>query len=105
METCLETQQPFVVDNTNPTIADREKYISLAKVYKFKVIGYYFQSKISEAIARNSQRPGKECIPEIGIKGTFSKLEIPSWDEGFDALYFVEIEGNNFTVMEWEHEI
>lgn len=105
METCFETQQPFVVDNTNPTIADREKYISLAKVYKFKVIGYYFQSKISEAIARNSQRPDKECIPEIGIKGTFSKLEIPSWDEGFDALYFVEIEGNNFTVKEWEHEI
>jgi len=48
---------------------------------------------------------GKENIPEMGIKGTFSKLEIPTFDEGFDELYFVELENNNFNIKEWKNEI
>ena len=31
VEACLEAKQPFVVDNTNPTLADRKKYIDPAK--------------------------------------------------------------------------
>ncbi|HEX6427542.1 MAG TPA: ATP-binding protein, partial [Niastella sp.] len=31
IETCILTQHPFVVDNTNPTKEEREKYISVAK--------------------------------------------------------------------------
>lgn len=105
IDTCIAIQQRFVVDNTNPTKEGRAKYISNAKANKFKVIGYYFQSKLHDALNRNSQREGKECIPEIGIKGTFSKLEIPTFDEGFDELYFVEIENNSFTIKEWNNEI
>jgi predicted kinase len=105
IETCLLTRQAFVVDNTNPTKEERAKYISVAKENKFKVIGYYFQSKLAEALTRNSQRTGKENIPEIGIKGTFSKLEMPSQEEGFDELYYVEIENNNFLIKEWTNEI
>src|SRR5687768_2528674 len=59
LETCLSTQQPFVVDNTNPGKEDRARYISIAREFKFKVIGYYFQSKIEDALARNSSRQGK----------------------------------------------
>ena len=102
IDTCISTQQRYAVDNTNPTKEERAKYISVAKANKFKVIGYYFQSKLNEALNRNSQRSGKENIPEIGIKGTFKKLEIPSYDEGFDELYFVEIWNNNFKIKEWE---
>jgi predicted kinase len=105
LETCLRTRHPFVVDNTNPTKADRAGYITLAKAHKFKVIGYYFQSKLTDALARNAQRSGKEYIPELGIKGTSKKLEIPSFEEGFDALYYVEIAGDTFTLKEWENEI
>lgn len=105
IETCLSIQQPFVVDNTNPTKKDRERYISIAKSNKFKVIGYYFQSKIGESISRNNQRTGKENIPEVGIKGTFSKLEIPDLEEGFDELYYVQIENNTFKINNWANEI
>ncbi len=105
IDTCLATQQRYVVDNTNPTKVDRAKYISDAKANKFKVVGYYFQSKINDALNRNSQRLGKENIPEVGIKGTFNKLEIPTFDEGFDELYFVEIDDNNFKIKEWQNEI
>lgn len=105
IDTCILTQQRYVVDNTNPTKEDRAKYIVDAKTNKFKVIGYYFQSKLSDALNRNNQRLGKEKIPEVGIKGTFNKLEIPSFDEGFDELYFVILENNSFTIKEWNNEI
>lgn len=105
METCFATQQSFVVDNTNPTKEERAKYILKAKEKKYKIIAYYFQSKISEALERNSQRKGKEKIPEVGVKGTFNKLEIPSYVEGFDELYFVKIEENKFVITRWKNEI
>ena len=102
---CIDTKQPFVIDNTNPTKHDREKYISIAKNKQFKVIGYYFQSKIKDALLRNSQRQGKENIPAIGIQGTFNKLEIPKIEEGFDQLFYVELSDNNFIIKEWTNEI
>lgn len=105
LEVCLLTQHPFVIDNTNSTKAERQKYISRAKARKFKIIGYYFQSRLSEALVRNSQRQGKENIPEVGIKGTFNKLELPAFEEGFDELFYVEIEHNTFIVKEWTNEI
>jgi predicted kinase len=105
IETCILSFHPFVIDNTNPSLEERAKYIAIAKANKFKVIGYYFQSKISDALARNNQRSGKEKIPEIGIKGTFKRLSLPSIDEGFDELYYVTAENNTFTVKEWANEI
>ena len=105
METCLAVQQAFVVDNTNPTKEERAIYISAAKANKFKVIGYYFQSKVAEALIRNNQRTGKEKIPDVGIKGTAKRLELPDFEEGFDALYYVEIVNDQFVVKEWTNEI
>ena len=105
IETCFATQHPFVVDNTNPARSDREKYIVAAKQNKYKVIGYYFRSNIGDALLRNSKREGKERIPDAGVKGTYRKLELPSLEEGFDELYFVEVSEHGFNVKNWQHEI
>jgi predicted kinase len=105
METCFLTSHPFVVDNTNPSAEERAKYITAAKANKFKVIGYYFQSKLTDAINRNSQRLGKEKIPDVGIRGTYKRLSLPAISEGFDELYYVTVENNIFTVKEWSDEI
>jgi len=105
IETCILTSQPFVVDNTNPSLEERAKYITIAKANKFKVTGYYFQSKLTNAVERNNQRFGKEKIPEIGIRGTFKKLSLPSMNEGFDELYYVTAENNSFTIKPWSDEI
>src|SRR5689334_1064942 len=53
---CLETQQSFVVDNTNPTVEERAKYIAPARAGGFRVVGYYFQSDVGACIRRNSTR-------------------------------------------------
>lgn len=105
LETCLRTHSRFVVDNTNPTIDDRKRYIDLAKANKYEVVGYYFSSAIKEALRRNSLRIGKEKIPDAGILSCYSKLEMPSADEGFDKLYFVRAIDQDFIVDDWKNEI
>jgi predicted kinase len=105
LELCFQIQQRFVVDNTNPTKAERAKYISQAKEHKFKVIGYYFQSKLVESLERNNQRISKDNIKEVGIKSTYKRLELPSLGEGFDELYYVAIENSQFIIKEFVDEI
>jgi predicted kinase len=92
LEACIAAKQPFVVDNTNPTVEDRLRYISLAKPAGFRVIGYYFQSSVQDALQRNNKREGKERIPNKGIFGVYHRLQIPQLTEGFDALYSVQID-------------
>ena len=48
---------------------------------------------------RNAQREGKANIPEVGVKATFRKLQIPNITEGFDELFTVKlIENNGFSI-------
>ncbi len=106
LEACVKAKQPFVVDNTNPTVVDRKKYIDIAKASEFKVVGYYFQSNIDEAVLRNKKRAGKELIPLAGIRSTHAKLHLPDRAEGFDELYYVGIDKENkFVVEEWKNEV
>ena len=106
LEVCIETRQAFVVDNTNASRAERQRYIAAAKEAGFKVIGYYFQSKVEDCKRRNEQRPEAKRIPVPGILGTAGRLEMPSKEEGFDELFYVRIdEANRFVVEEWRDEI
>lgn len=104
MELCLSLQQRFVVDNTNPTRKERQKYIEAARQHRFKVIGYYFHTEVAAAIARNAGRTGKGHIPIPGIRGTYKKLEPPAYDEGFDILHRVELTPQGFRVTEVHRE-
>ena len=85
---CIADEKSFVSDNTNPQRKDREKYITLARNAGYKVTGYYFRSSVSESIERNSTRTGKAKVPDTAIISTHAKLEIPSYNEGFDELYY-----------------
>lgn len=102
IKTCLDFQQRFVVDNTNPTRKDRSKYIKAAQAKKFKIVGYFIQSEVEDAIARNQQRKGKEKIPVVGIRAAYKRLEEPQYDEGFDKLYRVGISDGEFVVTNRE---
>ena len=61
IQACADAKQPFVADNTNPTLADRERYIGAAKAADFKVIGYYFRSDVDAALAYNSASFRQAC--------------------------------------------
>ena len=100
---CLETQQPFVIDNTNPGRDDRSKYIEAAKAAKYSIVGYYFRSKAEECLQRNERRSSP--VPEVGILSTAKKLELPSMDEGFDNLKYVRLTESGFVVEEWNNDV
>lgn len=104
IENCLKTQLPFVIDNTNPTFENREKYIRAAKEHKFKVLGYYFEPNYDLSIERNESKVGKEKIPLVGIKSTIKKMETPSYCEGFDELFIVNSECDRFQVSKLGNE-
>lgn len=103
LRACLAAKQSFVVDNTNPTRAERAKYITAAHEAGFRVIGYYFSAKLKDALARNAQRTGKQCVPEQGVRATYQRLELPRYDEGFDMLHYVQIaDDGTFICQEWQ---
>jgi predicted kinase len=102
---CVEARQRFVVDNTNPTRTERQGYIRPAKEAGFRVIGYYFQSRVEGCNRRNEHRPAVRQVPLKGIFGTAGRMELPSLEEGFDELYYVRIDENGgFVVEEWRDE-
>jgi predicted kinase len=106
VDACLQSKQSFVVDNTNPTIEDRKRYITPAKDAKFEVVGYYFESTIRDSIQRNQSRHGKEQIPVASIRNTYFRLQPPSLNEGFDTLYHVTIDLKGLFVVEpWIEEV
>jgi predicted kinase len=106
LHACIEGKQSFVVDNTNPTVEERAKYIELARKSSFRVVGYYFQSRLEDAVRRNADRLSAGRIPERGIRGTAGRLQLPTFEEGFDALYYVYIaDDGEFVVEEWNDEL
>ena len=105
LDVCFGTDQRFVIDNTNPTRDDRIKYLNVAKAARFTVVGYYFQSKVEDCLQRNTERTGDLRVPDLAILSTAKKLELPSFDEGFDQLFYIRLENGQFVVEEWKDEI
>ncbi|MCP9495936.1 MAG: ATP-binding protein [Pyrinomonadaceae bacterium MAG19_C2-C3] len=100
---CLAAKQSLVVDNTNPSVAERAHYIIPARAAGFRVVGYYFRSNILDALRRNETRAGVACVPDKGIYGTHGRLQLPKYDEGFDELRYVRLtETNEFIVEDWK---
>jgi predicted kinase len=88
---CFNAKRRFVVDNTNPLTADRKRYIAPARAAGFRVVCYFFQTSLRDAIHRNNQRAGKQKVPVPAVAATFRKLQPPTLEEGFDAIFTVTI--------------
>lgn len=92
---CIEARQSFVIDNTNALETDRARYIPLARAAGFRVIAYFFETTLAEAMRRNNQRSGRQKIPAPALAATFRKLQPPQWEEGFDEIYTVMLSREN----------
>jgi len=104
LERCLEQEKSFVVDNTNPTKADRKRYFDFVKGQGYQVLGYYFKSSIGECMERNEQREGKDQVPRCAVAATSRKLELPDFSEGFDKLFYVFLEDGIFKIEDWRNK-
>lgn len=98
LKACLNSKSNFIIDNTNPTVEDRKKYIDLIKDHKFMytIECYYFVSSLENCLDRNRNRIPR--VPDIAIYGTHGKLKMPTYEEGFDSIHDVFIDNNKFIV-------
>jgi len=103
IEEAFQKGLSVVIDNTHPTVEDREPLISLGRLYGAEITGYYFEPLVRQCLERNRLREGKARVPDVAIYVTAKKLVRPSYAEGFDKLFYVRITGNStFEIQEWK---
>lgn len=102
LHACLAAKVPVVIDNTNPTRAQRQRYLQLVRAAGYERAALcYVMCSVDEALRRNAQRPESERVPELAIRGTAAKLQVPTLDEGWDALSVLCADGcGGFAEME-----
>src|SRR5947209_20168638 len=91
IDEALAAGSSVVVDNTNPSAADRAALIALARARNARVIGYFFDVSTRAAVARNAGRSGREKVPNVAVFTVAKRLEPPTLAEGFDYLFRVSI--------------
>ena len=98
-EACIAAGQPFVVDNTNPLASDRARYVLPSRAAGFRVVAYFFDVPLREALRRNNLRKSKQKIPAIAVAGTFKKIQPPELHEGFDKIHSVTLTSANQFIL------
>jgi len=85
----LEGGISVVVDNTNPSAADRREIIKIGQKYNAKIRCYYFEPDVEGCIRRNNLRTGKKKVPLVAIYSAAKKMEKPAFDEKIDEIIHV----------------
>jgi predicted kinase len=98
IDSALCSGRSVVLDNTNPTPADRKAAIELARLRRARVVAYYFDSTIRASLARNREREGRQRVPDVAIFTTAKRLVPPSTAEGFDEIRTVQLTEGGFVV-------
>ena len=96
----LAAGRSVVVDNTNLRSTDRAPLIAAARAAGAKVAGYFFDATAKECLARNRAREGKARVPDVAIHVARARLEPPTREEGFEALFIVTAEGGEFRLRD-----
>jgi predicted kinase len=82
----LAAGRSVAVDNTNPTPAVRAPLIEIGRRHGARVVAYFFEAAVKDAVARNRLREGKARVPDVAIYVAARKLVPPALEEGFDEV-------------------
>lgn len=105
IEEAMRNGQSVVVDNTNPTAEDRAPIIAMAREFNVAALGFAFESRLEECLARNASRSGKARVPDRALFVTSQRLALPTLSEGFSRLFRVSLAGpGEFSVLESNEE-
>ena len=66
----LAAAHSVVVDNTNPSRADRAGIIAVARSFQARLIGYFFLSPMAECLVRNARGTNFNDLPAWQKRGT-----------------------------------
>ncbi len=86
IEEALSQGRSVVVDNTNPTPAIRAPLIAIGQRHGARVVAYYFETTMKDAVARNRRREGKARVPDVALFVSAKKMVPPGAAEGFDEV-------------------
>jgi predicted kinase len=86
IEEAFKAGKSVAIDNTNPIPAVRAPLIELGRRYGARVVAYFFETTVKDAVARNRLREGKARVPDVAIYVAAKKLVPPSFAEGFDEV-------------------
>jgi predicted kinase len=90
----LARGQSVVVDNTNPTRAERAAIVQQARAHGAQATVYFFDCTTGECLARNATREGRARVPNVGIFAIARRLQPPDPAEGFDRGFAVRPTAN-----------
>ena len=94
---CL-SEEDIVVDNTNVSPEEREKYFQLADQNGYMTVGIFMESILSDCLKRNAQREGDARIPDFGVEARAKDLVPPTEEEPFDFLFYAKMKDGDFEV-------
>jgi predicted kinase len=105
IEDALRAGHSVVVDNTNPTRAERAELIALGKTFGATIIGYFFEVEVKRSLQWNAAREGKARVPDIAIFATRKRLARPDYAEGYDQLFLVRaLVDGQFAISVWQDD-
>ena len=85
----LAAGKSVAVDNTSPTPASRAPLIELGRRHGARVVAYFFETAVKDAVARNRLREGTARVPDVAIFVTAKKIIVPTLEEGFDEVRII----------------
>ena len=86
IDEALAAGRSVVVDNTNPTPDVRAPLIAQGRRHGARVVAYFFETAVKDAVVRNRRREGKARVPDVAIFVSAKKLKPPTLEEGFDEV-------------------
>ena len=86
IDEALAAGRSVVVDNTNPTPDVRAPLIAQGRRHGARVVAYFFETTVKDAVVRNRRREGKARVPDVAIFVSAKKLKPPTLEEGFDEV-------------------
>jgi predicted kinase len=87
----LAEGRDVVVDNTNPSPAEWQPLIDVARHGGADVVAYWFPPDMDGSMRRNADRAGRSRVPDIGVAATMARMRHPQTADGFDAVFTVRI--------------
>jgi predicted kinase len=93
-----------VVDDTNVRRSVRAALVAIGREHGARVVAYYFDESARDCLARNRAREGRARVPDVAVFAKAKRLERPTLDEGFDAIFRVRVQDGAFVVEPFEAE-
>jgi predicted kinase len=96
----LARGESVVVDNTNPSLADRAPLIAEARRRGARALVCFFSPELAASRRRNAARTGPARVPDVALHVAARRMQPPTYDEGWDEIYDVRlVEGDGFAVV------